>query len=103
LRSTYSIDDPIEVLQTLLLEYSRVHVILEVSVVDGESNAVQAERCETFRILFGEKVVQELEARDEFMASYQGSGVLTRSKKNSYFSGPKTFLSDFRTWTEIDK
>lgn len=26
--------------------------------------------------------------------------ILTRSKKYSYFSSPKTFLSDFRTWSE---
>lgn len=68
LRSTYSINDPVKVLQAFLLEYSRVHVVLEVSVVDGETDTVQAQRREAFCVLFSEEVVEELEARDEFEA-----------------------------------
>lgn len=57
---TYGIDDSVQVLQSFLLEDTWVHVVLEESVVDGETDTVQAERGKAFRVLFREEVVQEL-------------------------------------------
>jgi hypothetical protein len=57
---TYSIDNSVQVLQTLLLEDSWVHVVLEESVVDGETDTVQTEGGKAFCVLFREEVVQEL-------------------------------------------
>lgn len=96
---TYSIDDSVEVLQALLLEDSGVHVVFEVSVVDRQTDAVQAKRCEAFSILFGEEVVEELYANGWLQQDGKMTRALTRSKKYSYFSSPRTFLRDFRTWS----
>lgn len=59
-QKTYSINHTIQVLQTFLLEDTGVHVVLEESVVDRETDTVQTERCKAFRVLFREEVVQEL-------------------------------------------
>lgn len=57
---TYSINHTVQVLQSFLLEDAGVHVILEESVVDGETDTVQAQRCKAFCVLFREEVVQKL-------------------------------------------
>ena len=96
---THSIYDSVEVLQALLLEDSGVHVVFEVSVVDRQTDAVQAKGCEAFSILFGEEVVEELYANGWLQQDGRMTRALTRTKKYSYFSSPRTFLRDFRTWS----
>jgi hypothetical protein len=47
-------------LQPLLLEHPRVHIILQMPIVDRQPDSVQTERGEAFGIGLGEKVFQEL-------------------------------------------
>jgi hypothetical protein len=54
-------DDTIKMLKAILLEYARVHVILEVMVVEGQSDTVETQRLEEFCIGFCEKVFQNLD------------------------------------------
>lgn len=52
---------PIEVLEAARLEHPRVHVILEMPVVDRDADAVESERLEEYRVGLCEEVLQELD------------------------------------------
>jgi urease accessory protein UreE len=54
------VNHPIEVLESLGLEHPRVHVVLKVSVVDRQADAVQSERGEELGIRLREEVLEEL-------------------------------------------
>jgi hypothetical protein len=47
---TYQINDSVKMLETLLLQDSRVHVILQVAIIEWDSDAVQAKACKIFGI-----------------------------------------------------
>lgn len=54
------IDDTVEMLEPLLLQHARVVVVLEVAVVDGDADAVQAELVVELGVGRGEEVLEEL-------------------------------------------
>lgn len=58
--NTYNVDNPVKVLEALGLQHSRVHVILEMAVVEWKTQAVETLASEELDILFGEKVLQPL-------------------------------------------
>lgn len=57
---TYDVNHSIQVLQSFLLEDSGIVIVLKVSVVYGQSNAIQAQRGKELRILIPKEMLQEL-------------------------------------------
>ena len=47
---TYNVYHSVEVLEAAGLEHPRIHVILEMSVVEGDADAIEAERLEELGI-----------------------------------------------------
>lgn len=58
--TTDKLDNPIQMLQPFLLEHPRVHIILQMPIVDGKSDSVQTQRSEALGIGLGEEVFEEL-------------------------------------------
>ena len=58
LEEVYQLNNTIEVLETTMLEYSWVIIILEMLVVDRDTKTVQAKAREVSRIRLSEKVIQ---------------------------------------------
>jgi hypothetical protein len=52
------LNDAVQVLKPLRLEHPRVHIVLEVSVVERDAETVQAEGFVELGVGFGEEVVQ---------------------------------------------
>lgn len=63
---TNKINHPIEMLETAFLYDSGVHIVLKVSIVEWQSQAVQAFAGEKLRILLREEVLQEF-VKEEFV------------------------------------
>lgn len=81
-------DGTIEVLETLRLQHARIHVILEVTVVDRDADTVEAERFEECRIWLGEEVLKELKSTVKintmnyvFCSSLACTGIPCRRRK----------------------
>ena len=53
-------DYAIKVSKPIFFQYSGIHVVLEVAVVDRNSNAVEAERLEEYGVILHEEVFQKL-------------------------------------------
>jgi hypothetical protein len=47
-------------LETFLLEDSRVHVIFKMAIIDRKANAIHSERCVKLGIIFAKEILQEL-------------------------------------------
>jgi hypothetical protein len=56
----YQGNDSVQVLEALLLEHARVHVIFKMSVVERYTNAIELQAGEESRICFGEEVFKPL-------------------------------------------
>lgn len=54
------VNDAVEMFKTLLFEDTGIHVILKMTVVDWQANAVQTKRSEELGILLGKEVLEEL-------------------------------------------
>ena len=52
--------DPIEVFESTLLQHPRVHIILEVPVVERDSDTIKFQAGEVLDILFAEVILQPL-------------------------------------------
>jgi hypothetical protein len=52
----YQVNDPVQVLETLLLKHARVHVIFEMSVIERYTNAIEPQAGKESCIGFGEEV-----------------------------------------------
>jgi hypothetical protein len=57
---TYDVDHTVQVLQPLLLEHARVHVVLKVVVVDPNPDQVEPHVPDRLGVCFGEEVLEEL-------------------------------------------
>jgi hypothetical protein len=53
---TYQINDPVKMLETPPLQDSRVHVILQVAIIEWNSDAIQAQACKIFGIGLSKEV-----------------------------------------------
>lgn len=62
----YELNHPIKVLESRLLQYSGVHIILEMSVVEWQTYAVEAQASKELGIILHEEVLQKL-FEEEFL------------------------------------
>jgi hypothetical protein len=56
----YQVYHTIQMLKTRLLQYPGVHIILKMSVVEWQTDAIEAQTGKEFCIIFHEKVFEEL-------------------------------------------
>ena len=97
-------DDAVEVGEPLGFEHPGCHVVFKVPVVDGDADAVEAERLEELCVGLGEEVLEELMVivqifnDKQYLADDGRWCGLTLSKKNSDFSLPRTLASASRSW-----
>ena len=59
-RGTHNLDDTVYVLEALLLDLERLHVILEVTVVERQAQAVEAQGFEELGILLRKEMLEKL-------------------------------------------
>lgn len=104
MRGTHDVDDSIQVLETSVLEHPRIHVVLEMMVVDAKPDHVEAHVPECRGIRIGEEILQELHRLVNRASSglhEQSRASLTLSKKKSYRSRPNTLSRPARIWSCI--
>jgi hypothetical protein len=90
---THNVDHSIQVLQSFVLKHSRIHVVLEMMVIDAKSNHVEAHVPECRGIRIGEEVLQELHRlvnQVSWGLHKRLRASRTLSKKYSYLSRPNT-------------
>jgi hypothetical protein len=54
------VDHPVQMSKPILLEHARIQVILEVAIIESNTDAVETQRCEEGSIFLREEVLQEL-------------------------------------------
>jgi hypothetical protein len=59
-KETYEVNHAVQMLEPLLLENTRIHIIFEMPVIERQPDAVQLEASEKFGVLLGEMVLQPL-------------------------------------------
>jgi hypothetical protein len=102
---THNVDHSIQVLQSFVLKHSRIHVVLEMMVIDAKSNHVEAHVPECRGIRIGEEVLQELHRlvnQVSWGLHKRLRASRTLSKKYSYLSRPNTLSRPARIWSRKD-
>jgi hypothetical protein len=56
---SYNVDDAINMLETFFLDLKGLHVVFEMTIVEAQAQAVEANRVEEGGIFLGEEVLQE--------------------------------------------
>lgn len=58
--SRAGIYDTVKVLESFRLEHSRIEVVLKMPVIYSDTNTIQSDRLEEFRVLVTEEILQKL-------------------------------------------
>ena len=58
--TSYQVNHTIKVLEPGHLQHSRIHVIFEMAVIEGQPNTVEPKACKEFGVIFREEVFEEL-------------------------------------------
>lgn len=93
-----NVDNAVEVLEAGLLEDPWVHVVFEMPVIEGDTDAVQSKRFEELGIVFLEEIFEELAKISVDLKVCGAQGPHTLSKNSSDFSFPTTFANSSRIW-----